>query len=39
MLTIPTWGLWIMFASSIVGTILLGAQLRAIGLGLRKAKR
>jgi UPF0716 family protein affecting phage T7 exclusion len=27
MLTIPRWGLWLMFASSCVGAFLLGHQL------------
>jgi hypothetical protein len=34
MLTIPTWGLWIMFAASAVGTVLLIQQLRALRWGM-----
>lgn len=33
-LTIPQWGLWVMFAASAVGTVLLFAQLRATGFAL-----
>lgn len=31
MLTIPTWGLWLMFAASVTGAVLLGIQLRQLG--------
>lgn len=30
-LVIPQWGLWVMFAASAVGTVLLALQLRATG--------
>lgn len=33
MLTIPTWGLWLMFLASIVGAVLLGLQLKAVHRG------
>lgn len=31
MLTIPPWGLWMMFAASVLGSVLLALQLRAMG--------
>lgn len=31
MLTIPPWGLWLMFLASVIGTVLLGLQLRQTG--------
>lgn len=31
MLTIPRWGLWLMFLASVTGVILLGLQLKAEG--------
>jgi hypothetical protein len=30
MLTIPKWGLWMMFAASVTGSILLAIQLKQI---------
>jgi uncharacterized membrane protein YdjX (TVP38/TMEM64 family) len=30
-LTIPVWGLWMMFAASVTGSILLFIQLRSAG--------
>lgn len=30
-LTIPTWGLWMMFTASVTGSILLGIQLKNLG--------
>lgn len=29
MLVIPKWALWVMFAASALGTVMLGLQLRA----------
>ena len=31
MLVIPQWGLWLMFAASVTGAVLLGMQLRRTG--------
>lgn len=31
MLTIPGWGLWLMFLASVTGAVLLAVQLRATG--------
>lgn len=35
MLVIPPWGLWLMFAASAAGVVMLGLQLRQVGWGLR----
>ncbi len=31
MLTIPRWGLWLMFAASVTGAVLLAVQLSRLG--------
>lgn len=31
MLVIPRWALWVMFAASALGTVMLGLQIRAYG--------